>query len=103
MARSCRPMPTMMAACGITIRKANQGRWKMRQYSVFDIDIDTDKRPCRYDFHRYIGQKVHTNRFGICTITGIDGPYYTDIRSAKGELLVGTPHDLWPVEEEEDD
>ena len=73
----------------------------MKQFSVFDIDVETDKRPCRYSFHRYLGQKVNTKKHGICTIIGIDGSYYTDIRSEKGERLVGTPYDIWPVEEEE--
>ena len=71
----------------------------MKQFSVFDMDIETDPRPCRYNFRRYIGQKVRTDH-GICTITRINGPYYTDIRSEKGERLVGTPYDIWPIEEE---
>lgn len=98
--RSCRHMPTMMVVCGITIGMEKQGRWKMKQFSIFDMDIDTDPRPCRYNFCRYVGQKVKT-KYGICTITRINGPYYTDIRSKKGELLVGTPYDIWPVEDDE--
>ena len=67
------------------------------QYSIYDMDIETDKRPCRYDFHRYVGQKVEMRNQGICTITEIPGPYYTYIRSAAGELLVGTPTTIAPI------
>ena len=67
------------------------------QLSLFDINIEEDSRPCRYDFHRYVGQKVHTRSHGVCTITDIPGEYYTHIRSEKGELLVGTPYDISPI------
>ena len=82
-------------------RRAEEGGGVIKQYTIYDMDIETDRRPCRYRFHRYIGQKVHTNRHGICTIVGISGAYHTDIRDEKGQLLVGTPYDLWPVEEDE--
>ena len=80
-------------------RRAEEGGGMIKQYTIYDMNIETDRRPCRYKFHRYIGQKVRT-RFGICTITNINGPYYTDMKDEKGRLLVGTPHDISPVEED---
>jgi len=64
------------------------------QLSLFDLH--EKKRPCDYGFQRYIGQRVGTRDHGLCTITKID-TYYTDIRSTKGERLVGTPYDIWPA------
>lgn len=68
----------------------------MEQLTIFDIGIEEDNRPCRYKFHRYIGQKVCARNYGVCTVTKID-TYYTDIKSAKGELLVGTPTTIYPI------
>ena len=69
------------------------------QMSLFDIDIEQDRRPCRYKFHRYIGQRVN-GLHGPATIIRIDHIYYTDIRTDDGRDLVGTPHDLSPMEVE---
>lgn len=68
------------------------------QMSLFDIDIEQDRRPCRYKFHRYIGQRVNSLH-GPATITKIDHTYYTEIRTDDGRDLVGTPHDLSPRED----
>ena len=81
-------------------RRAEEGGGMIKQYSIYDMDIETDRRPCRYRFHRYIGQRVNTDRHGVCTITEIPGVYYTYIRSEKGEELVGTPTTIWPEEED---
>ena len=69
----------------------------MQQLTIFDIGIEEDHRPCRYNFKRYIGQKVYTRNHGVCTITGMTNHYYTDIKSAKGQLLVGTPTTIYPI------
>ena len=84
-------------------RRAEEGGGMIKQYTIFDMDIETDRRPCRYRFHRYIGQKVNTIRHGVCTITEIPGPYYTYIKSAAGKELVGIPGTIWPAMEEDDE
>lgn len=74
----------------------------MKQYSIYDIGIETDRRPCRYDFHRYVGQRVRFFRSGETgTITEIPGVYYTYVRTDRGRDLVGTPTTICPVEEGE--
>ena len=71
------------------------------QLTLFDIGIETDNRPCRYKFHRYIGQKVRHKRHGICMISNIDHPYYTELHTEKGRhIVMGTPCDISPVEDE---
>lgn len=76
----------------------------IKQYSVFDMDIETDHRPCRYRFHRYVGQEVRfRNEKEIYVITEIPGPYYTYIKSAAGKKLVGTPGTIWPAMEEDNE
>lgn len=70
------------------------------QFTIFDADIDQDRRPCRYRFRRYIGQKVKTLH-GVGVITKIE-QYYTTFRLADGRTLCGTPHDLVPVDEREE-
>lgn len=67
------------------------------QFSIFDVGIKQDRRkPCEYAFARYIGQKVATNRY-VGTICKIE-PYYTHIRTADGEVVAGSPHDLVPLD-----
>lgn len=73
----------------------------MKQYSIYDIDIETDRRPCRYRFHRYIGQRVRFRDGEIGTITEIPGIYYTYIIDRRGRELVGTPTTISPVDEDE--
>lgn len=74
------------------------------QMSLFDfIDKPKKRRPCDYRFKRYIGQKVRfRDRKGIYRITDIF-PYYTYIINWKGEELVGTPYDIWPVDRSEEE
>ena len=69
------------------------------QYNFYDLDIDQDRRPCRYKFRRYIGQKVKTLH-GVGVITKIE-QYYTVFRLEDGRTLCGTPHDLTPLDENE--
>jgi len=74
----------------------------MRQYTIYDEGIEEDRRPCRYRFHRYIGQKVKHIRDteDICEIVEIHSSYYTTIRSEKEKgLLIGTPTTIYPVKE----
>ena len=84
-------------------RRAEEGGGMIKQYTIYDMDIETDRRPCRYRFHRYVGQKVKMRNFGVCIITEIPGAYYTYIKDKKGQQLVGTPTTIWPAEEEEDE
>ena len=76
----------------------------LRQFTIYDDGIETDKRPCRYRFYRYIGQEVyHTNDPNdICVVEEIESPYYTRIRSkGKGVLLIGTPTTIYPIDKSE--
>ena len=71
------------------------------QLSLFDIQTGKGKRkPCEYDFLRYIGQKVELWRLGkVGVITKIE-PYYTYVL-ADGEEFVGTPTTICPVDKKE--
>lgn len=67
------------------------------QLSIFDVRSPQEKRrPCEYSFKRYIGQRVATN-YHVGIICGIE-PYYTRIRKADGSEVVGSPHDLTPLD-----
>ena len=71
-----------------------------QQLTLFDVGIETDDRPCRYSFHRYVGQMVNHTRYGICRISNIDHPYYTELQTEKGHhIIMGTPYDIGPIEE----
>lgn len=65
----------------------------MKQFTVYDDGIEQDHRPCRYRFHRYVGQLVNS-RFGVCEITEIISHYYTLIRDKHGRIWSVTPHDI---------
>lgn len=70
------------------------------QLTLFDMGIETDNRPCRYNFHRYVGQMVDHSRCGLCRISNIDHPYYTELKTVKDyRIIMGTPYDIKPVEE----
>jgi len=76
----------------------------MKQYTIYDEGIETDRRPCRYRFHRYIGQKVRhiKDPNDVYEIVDIGSSYYTTIRSKKEKgLLVGTPTTIYPVDRRE--
>lgn len=67
------------------------------QLSIFDIDIETDDKPCRYKWHRYVGQRV------ICcgkpgVISDIMSEYYTEVHTDDRQILVGTPTTCCPEE-----
>ena len=67
------------------------------QYSIFDMHTGQEKRkPCEYAFKRYMGQMVASGRY-VGTICKIE-PYYTHIRTADGEVVAGSPHDLVPLD-----
>ena len=68
------------------------------QMTIFDLGIETDTRPCRYKFHRYVGQRVKSSH-GIGTVTEIASEYYTYVRTDGGETLCLTPYDMHPLEE----
>ncbi len=70
------------------------------QTHIFDLGIEEDRRPCRYKFHRYVGQRIRTSH-GRGVITKIVSPYYTYFKNDRGEELVGTPHDMVPENPEE--
>jgi hypothetical protein len=82
--------------------RISERRADMQQLTIFDADIETDRRPCRYKFHRYVGQKVSTTRHGICTIRKINDSYYTYLETKDGELIMGTPYDMAEITEEKD-
>ena len=73
------------------------------QLTIFDwLGGYDDRRPCRYGFQRFIGQRVRVmigaynspNRKTYKgEITEI-GPYYTLIRTDDGRELIGTPTSL---------
>lgn len=79
------------------------------QLNLFDMRAAEERRrPCAYDFQRYIGQRVRfcgsclgTLRGTVGTITKID-PYYTLIDTAFG-TRVGTPTTIEPAEEESEE
>lgn len=73
------------------------------QRTVYDDGIENDRRPCRYRFPRYIGQKVYCYGFPdeVFTIIDIPSGYYTIIVSDKGRQFVGTPTTIWPIREGE--
>ena len=76
----------------------------LRQFSIYDDGIETDRRPCRYRFHRYIGQKVYhaKNPDDVCEIIEIESSYYTLIRSKKkGQIFIGTPTTIYPADKSE--
>lgn len=69
------------------------------QLDIFDIGIETDDRPCRYKWHRYVGQRV------VCcgkpgVITNIDSQYYTEVHTDDKQILAGTPTTCYPEKEE---
>lgn len=66
------------------------------QLSIFDAKEKT--RPCDYRFKRYIGQMVKFHDGKVGRITEIH-MYYTYIKIKSGKILVGTPHDIIPVQE----
>ncbi|MBO7426219.1 MAG: hypothetical protein J6U23_11135 [Clostridiales bacterium] len=75
------------------------------QLSIFDIhNPQQRRRPCEYDFKRYLGQEV------LFFLTGHKGkivsiePYYTIVDPGTGEgYLAGTPTTICPVNKEEED
>ena len=72
------------------------------QMSIFDfIDRPAKRRPCDYRFHRYLGQKVYLRgREGVFRVRAIF-QYYTHVVDGHGEPWIGTPYDIWPVNEKE--
>lgn len=70
------------------------------QISMYDAMAENENRkPCEYRFHRFIGQRIRFWREGIeATISEIK-PYYTYCLTDNGEILVGTPYDISPMEE----
>ena len=74
------------------------------QLTVFDIGTEADRRPCRYRFKRYVGQKVRM-MFGaypgivrVGRIREISDSYYTIVRIGNRDF-VGTPYNLSPADE----
>lgn len=73
------------------------------QLTIFDIPEDAHKRrPCEYDFKRFVGQRVRLYLYGTVkgfvrgTIVEIE-KYYTIIK-ANGKLYAGTPTNTAPDE-----
>ena len=66
------------------------------QITIFDTNEKT--RPCDYRFKRYIGQMVRVHGGKVGRITGID-KYYTYVKIEPGKTVIGTPHDMIPIEE----
>lgn len=72
------------------------------QLSIFDIHLaGRDRKPCEYSFQRFIGQRVMWGYYMTDKKPGniieIE-PYYTIIRTDNGEILVGTPQSVKPME-----
>ena len=65
------------------------------QMNIAQVMAPKKRRPCEYSFIRYIGQKVSTLH-GQKTIAVIE-PYYTIFTDG----MVGTPHDIKPIDEYE--
>lgn len=80
------------------------------QLTIFDIRGTHDfRRPCDYRFQRYIGQRVKftgkyvRSRGRIGKVVRIE-PYYTElVMEDNHETLIGTPHDLDEVRDEQID
>ena len=71
------------------------------QISMFDFLQPEKRRPCDYRFRRYIGQRVGLRaKEGVFRITAIF-QYYTHVVDDHGKTWIGTPYDIWPVNEEE--
>lgn len=72
------------------------------QLTIFDwLGGYDDRRPCRYRFRRYVGQRVrimigsyYDNDIRPATVVKVDDPYYTIVGDDNGREYVGTPYSL---------
>ena len=69
------------------------------QMTIFDVPRK-NIRPCEYSFQRYIGQVVRTKNGQTGKVTKISA-YYTDIETEKGDVYIGTPTTITPIEQED--
>ncbi len=74
------------------------------QLTLFDYS-HANRRPCDYNFRRYIGQTVHL--IGVMGGDNVIGkvhmiePYYTIVKLKGGLLMCGTPYNTVPDNKED--